>query len=573
MTTAGTGSDRMISLAALRLGIEDPIVIAEELVTVDVDGLDQWFNQAAMIRVRLFQGADRLSEVDPLLAAGWSNPAPRFAVADLREAASASRQVVGAQVDAADLTGSVLRQTRTLVEGELTDAQEALIGIGWPPGQDLFSWAVDNGKVEPVAAIVTGLTGRLTELRTRNERALADLALPLRADPRDPVEALVAAGAGPAGNAADIAGAVGIGAAGIGAGFGIPMPATPGSGQVGGVDQANLDRLATDLQSTDLATQLMARGVQAALQKAAASGDGAQLLVYESPTSSSQGRAAVGIGDISVADNVAVLAPGVGNAPVNMVDGIGTAVALRNAAWHRSPGDKTTVVSWYGYEMPLGVMNGTPENPISALESMTSAIDDAHAREGGQRLAVDLDQFHQWAPDTARFIAAGFSMGSTTVSAAAARGAKLDDVLLMASPGASDDVETVADYPEVSDRHVFVTSFDEDPITTSVSDVTAAVLGNLIRPFPALPDFTPLGPDPADRHFGSQLIDVRTNSADVSVNLGIGPFGSLTNALTNELLDLEGNHQESNYYAGESLKAAAAVVTGQYADIPIKPGR
>jgi hypothetical protein len=164
-------------------------------------------------------------------------------------------------------------------------------------------------------------------------------------------------------------------------------------------------------------------------------------------------------------------------------------------------------------------------------------------------------------------------MGSTTVSAAAARGAKLDDVFLMASPGASDDVESVADYPEVPGEHVFVTAFEDDPITTSFSDVAATVLGNLIHPSPSIPDFTPLGPDPAGSDFGGQVVDVPSNSPDISVNLGAGPFGSLADALSNELLDLAVNHQESNYYSGESLDAAAAVVTGQYADIPIKPGR
>ena len=256
-----------------------------------------------------------------------------------------------------------------------------------------------------------------------------------------------------------------------------------------------------------------------------------------------------------------------------MADGIGTAAALRAAAQQRAAGDRTTVVAWYGYDMPLGALNGTPQNPMTTLGNLTAVTDDANARAGGQRLATDIEQFALLAPDTARFIAAGFSMGSTTVSAAAARGAKLDDVLLMASPGASDDVESVDDYPEVPGEHVFVTAFEDDPITSSVSDVAATVLGNLIHPFPSLPDFTPLGPDPAGRGFGGQLIDVQSNSPDVSVDLGGGPYGLLAGAMSNELLDLAVNHQESNYYSGESLDAAAAVVTGQYADLTIKPGR
>jgi hypothetical protein len=145
---------------------------------------------------------------------------------------------------------------------------------------------------------------------------------------------------------------------------------------------------------------------------------------------------------------------------------------------------------------------------------------------------------------------------------------------MMGSPGAGEVVDTVADYPEVADEHVWVTSFDDDPITTSTADVSASVLANLIRPFPlSLPDVTPFGPDPAGGGFGGQLIDVESNSPDMSVDVGIGPFPSLTNAITNEVLDLQQNHQEGNYYSGESLDAAAAVVTAQYADIPIKQGR
>src|SRR3954470_21858274 len=108
MTGTATTLERTISLAAIRLGIADPIATADELRAVDVDSLDRWFTQAARIRVRLFQGADRLSDAVPLLAAGWSNPAAQITTGNHREAALASRQVVGRQVDSADLACSVL---------------------------------------------------------------------------------------------------------------------------------------------------------------------------------------------------------------------------------------------------------------------------------------------------------------------------------------------------------------------------------------------------------------------------------------------------------------------------------
>ncbi|MEP6562933.1 MAG: alpha/beta hydrolase [Nakamurella sp.] len=561
MAATFSSADRTISLAAQRLGIGDPTVIAEELTGVDVEGLHEWFSHAASIQVRLFQGAAQLSEAGPILAAGWSNPAPRIHLTSHHDAAMVSRQVVGDQVDAADLAGSILRQSRSAVDGELTAAQAALIATGWPPGQDLYSWALDNGRLEPVTAIVAGLTGRLTDLRLRNERALADLALALRSDPRDSVQALPTGGP-PA------SGAMGNSVPGSPSG-GIDQ--TSGADRTNGVDQANLDRLAVDLQSTDLATQLMARGVQVALQEAAAHGDVAQLLAYESANSGSQGRAAIGIGDITEADNVAVLAPGIGNAPVNMADGIGTAAAVRDAAQQRSPGDRTTVVAWYGYDMPLAAPHGVPVDPAATIANTTAVVDDANAQAGGQLLAGDLEQFREWAPDTARFIAAGFSMGSTTVSAAAARGAKLDDMVLLASPGAGNDVDTVADYSHVPPEHVYAVEQDDDPITTRVADLTSALLGNLISPT-LLPDFTPFGPDPADSDFGAQLVDVGANTPEVSVDL-IGPLAPFSDVVSNQVLDLVTNHRESKYYSGASLDAVAAVVTGQYGAVPIKPGR
>ena len=64
------------------------------------------------------------------------------------------------------------------------------------------------------------------------------------------------------------------------------------------------------------------RSAYTALEKASRGGDVGQLLVYESANSTSQGRAAIGVGDIATADNVAVFAPGVSSAPVTMAQGI-----------------------------------------------------------------------------------------------------------------------------------------------------------------------------------------------------------------------------------------------------------
>ena len=246
----------------------------------------------------------------------------------------------------------------------------------------------------------------------------------------------------------------------------------------------------------------MALGVQAALDRARAAGGVAQLLVYESAGSGGQGRAAISVGDITTADNVATLTPGVGNAAASMSGGVATAAALRDQARQQAPDDETAVVAWYGYDIPLSYAAGAPEDALSAIGDTVSALDDDTARAGGDLLVQDLDQFHQLAPDTARFVAIGFSMGSTVVSAAAASGGKLDDIVLLGSPGASVEVDTAGDYPELPADHAFVGSFEQDPVTQPSTDLLAGIvggIGSMASPFGAfgLPTlFAPM-PSPA----------------------------------------------------------------------------
>ncbi|HEY4993754.1 MAG TPA: alpha/beta hydrolase, partial [Nakamurella sp.] len=362
--------------------------------------------------------------------------------------------------------------------------------------------------------------------------------------------------------------------AGIAGSLSGQLGTTAGPG-VPGIDAHNRDLLAADLESTDAATLAMALGVRAALQRAAADGGVGQLLVYESPHDGGQGRAAISVGDITTADNVATLAPGVGNAPVNMVEGISDAAALRRQAELEAPGDATAVVSWYGYDIPLSAVRGVPVDLFSALGNTVAALDDRNARAGGSQLVTDLAQFRHWAPDGARFVAVGFSMGSTTVSAAAARGARLDDLVLLGSPGASTDVETADDYPDVPADHTFVVSYDQDPVTRGQTDLLAGVLGAAIH---GPTQSTPFGPDPASKGFGAQVVDADSNNPDINVELHTGGLGGpladlLGSELADQFADLAAHHQESNYLSGESLDAVAAVVVGQYSDVPVKPGR
>lgn len=542
-----------ITAAALQLGLQDPTSLARDLVEVDVDALDEWFAVAAQIRVQLWQGADVLSDTLPLLSAGWSSPAPRLQIADQREAGRASRDVIGPQVDAADSTAATMRQGRILTDREWAHAESAVSGLGWPPGADLLRWAADNGQLGTVSAIVSGLVDRLGELRDRSNLALQDLAAALHHDPRDPVELLtrgLVASAGQPGQG------------------GQPVNSADLSQPDRAVDQDNLQRLEADLRSGDAATAAMAMGVITALEKARREGGGAQLLVYESANSGSQGRAAIGIGDISTADNIAVMAPGVSNSPFGIAGGIDDAMTLRNAAGHQAPGDSTAVVAWYGYDIPLSGLSGVPMNPLATVANAAAALNDDNSRAGGALLVDDLAAMRQWAPSSARFIGIGFSMGSTTISAAAAQGAGFDDVVLLGSPGASTAVRSADDYPGMTAEHTFVTAFDQDPVTGGGVDLLAALAGGL----PPLP-IGPYGPDPADADFRAQVIDVDSNAPDVSVSLP-GPLGGLlTSGLANSIIDTAAHHNETNYVTGASLEAIAAITVGRYSEVPIKPGR
>ena len=111
-------------------------------IDVDVDGLREWFAVAARTQVGLWQGAGRLADALPLLAGGWSSSAPRFAVGQQRDAGLASHRIVGIALDAADQAAATLRQCQVLADADLSAAQAALLGLGWPPALELTQWAV-----------------------------------------------------------------------------------------------------------------------------------------------------------------------------------------------------------------------------------------------------------------------------------------------------------------------------------------------------------------------------------------------------------------------------------------------
>ena len=55
--------------------------------------------------------------------------------------------------------------------------------------------------------------------------------------------------------------------------------------------------------------------------------------------------------------------------------------------------------------------------------------------------------------------------------------AGVDDIVLLASPGAGYGVHTADDYPAVPADHVYALAFPADPVPNSLTDVLAGVIG------------------------------------------------------------------------------------------------
>ncbi|WP_420123181.1 alpha/beta hydrolase [Nakamurella sp.] len=537
-----------IVTAARQLGHDDPVAAVDALTGVDVGALRAWRDAAAGVRRRLADGSDHLGSALPVTAQAWSAAAPRDAVRRHHEAGLAARDTVDRHLAAAQDTIGTLESTRSAAPGELARAADGLRSTGWPPGQDLLAWASANGRLPAVAAVVGSLAEAVRGLGRRNDTSLQALVAALDTDPAQAVDGLIAI-----------------------------MPAafpgattTPGTPTVLPVEQANLQRLASDLESDDEAVRSAAQGVRAALDRAAADGT-AQLLIYEPAGPTSQGRAAIAVGDITTADTVVTMAPGVSSSLVEMGDGVHDAITLADHIAGSAPGGRTAVVAWYGYEAPLAVDGGTRMTALSTLANVTAAGNDVYARVGARQLVDDLAGFRALAPPGARFVGYGHSMGSTVVSAAEANGAGFDDLILAGSPGASVEVGSAHDYPGLGPDHVWVISFDNDPITTGITDMAADSLAGL-TPGIHLVQPTPFGPDPAAAEFGARVVDVGSNRPDVEFHLG-GPLGGLTDGLANDLAALHLHHNGGNYLDGASLDAVAAITSGQYDKVPIRPGR
>ncbi|TQF04927.1 hypothetical protein E6W39_25200 [Kitasatospora acidiphila] len=161
------------------------------------------------------------------------------------------------------------------------------------------------------------------------------------------------------------------------------------------------------------------------------------------------GRAIVAAGNPDYAQNTAVFVPGMNTNLAGVPDQVNRMKQLQGVAEQEaSPGDKTAVISWLGYEAPSDL-----------------AVTSTHNAEAG---AADLRRFTQGirvaqSPyECSHLTVMGHSYGTTVVGAAASAdgGLHADDIIALASPGM--DVDHASDL-NIDPNHVWIGTARDDP--------------------------------------------------------------------------------------------------------------
>jgi pimeloyl-ACP methyl ester carboxylesterase len=178
------------------------------------------------------------------------------------------------------------------------------------------------------------------------------------------------------------------------------------------------------------------------------------LWAYDPLAFNGQGRAAIAIGDLDHAEDIAVIVPGAGNSVAGgwLAGGHNDAINVYDQSIAAYPGDDLSVIAWMGYDTPDGFDDPRIASPMVA-------------REGGLRLAQDVNGLwvtHEGSRPHVTVL--GHSYGATTVADAfAASGARANDVVLLGSPG-TDLAHSAKDF-HLDGGNVYVGSASSDPIS------------------------------------------------------------------------------------------------------------
>ena len=243
------------------------------------------------------------------------------------------------------------------------------------------------------------------------------------------------------------------------------------------------------------------------------------LYVYEPDAFDNQGRAAIAIGNPDTADNTAVVVPGTGNSVETGWLSSDDAARVYDQTAKADPTRSTAVLAWMGYDAPDSMADVRVGQPDLA-------------RQGGDLLAGDVNALTVTSQGDSHVTVIGHSYGSTTVAdAAAGSGMRVDDVVLIGSPG-TDLARSAADFHLSEGGHLYVGAASTDPVTH---------LGGNQSTVPGTDITIGLGSDPADDDFGSTR------------------FKAEVPGITSPIAD----HSSYLQPGSESLYSIATIVSGQ----------
>jgi len=157
--------------------------------------------------------------------------------------------------------------------------------------------------------------------------------------------------------------------------------------------------------------------------------DDVYMLDFDTGFAGDEGRAVVALGNPDTAENVGVVVPGINNRLSNFSGTLDKAGDLRQTV-HDLKGSatsgRTSTIAWLGYDTP---------------ESIFDAMDRGEARAGARRLKDFMENLRATREPIGakggRFSVVGHSYGSTTSALATRNGMVVDNLALVASPGAA----------------------------------------------------------------------------------------------------------------------------------------
>jgi len=173
-----------------------------------------------------------------------------------------------------------------------------------------------------------------------------------------------------------------------------------------------------------------------------------QLLVFDPRAFGGEGRAAISLGDLDVADHIGFLVPGLNsNLRDSLASLVDNAETIAQAGRRLDGSGSTAMVAWMGYDAP----------------GLSNTVGDDAAEEGADLLAADVLGVQASRVVTPHLTVIGHSYGSTTTGTALRDHVTgVDDAVLVGSPGPNVDHVSELNVPS---GHVYVGANSRDPVS------------------------------------------------------------------------------------------------------------